>query len=140
MPNHSSGRQQSLRQAARRDRQADSEEEDDDIPQQKLPKFVPRLHFHVEIHMRSGCLGLESVAIVFCGSVSGRRRRSKNAAKIEHHVMVRTLHQKRTRVWFEFPEEIPLGYEIMMQMLLENVKIKILYRGILTLVYIYTNN
>ena len=40
-----------------------------------------------------------------------------------------TLHQKRTRVWFEFPEEIPLGYEIMMQMLLENAKIKIFYRG-----------
>ena len=51
-----------------------------------------------------------------------------------------TLHQKRTRVWFEFPEEIPLGYEIMMQMLLENAKIKIFYRGTLTLVYIYTKN
>ena len=51
-----------------------------------------------------------------------------------------TLHQKRTRVWFEFPEEIPLGYEIMMQMLLENAKIKIIYRGTLILVYIYTKN
>ena len=40
-----------------------------------------------------------------------------------------TLHQKRTRVWFEFPEEIPLGYEIIMQMLSENAKIKIFYRG-----------
>ena len=52
----------------------------------------------------------------------------------------RTLHQKRKQVWFEFPEEIPLGYEIMMQMLLENAKIKIFYRGTLTLVYIYTKN
>ena len=55
---------------------------------------------------------------------------------------VRTLHQKRTQVWFEFPEEIPLGYEIMMQMLLENAKIKIYptRKGALTLVYIYTKN
>jgi len=51
-----------------------------------------------------------------------------------------TLHQKRKRVGFEFPEEIPLGYEYMMQMLLENAKIKIFYRGTLTLVYIYTKN
>ena len=51
-----------------------------------------------------------------------------------------TLHQKQKRVWFEFPEEIPLGYEIMMQMLLENANIKIFYRGTLTLVYIYTKN
>ena len=49
-----------------------------------------------------------------------------------------TLLQKRKQVWFEFPAEIPMGHELMMQMLLKNAKIKIIWVGTLTLVYIYT--
>ena len=44
------------------------------------------------------------------------------------------------RVLFELPVEIPLGNELVVQMLLENAKVQIIYRGTLTLVYIYNKN
>ena len=46
--------------------------------------------------------------------------------------------QKRTQVWFELQAKIPVAHEVMMQMLQENAKIKKIYRGTLTSVYIYT--
>ena len=50
----------------------------------------------------------------------------------------RTPLQKRTQVWFELQAKIPVAHEVMMHMLQENAKIKKIYRGTLTSVYIYT--
>ena len=46
--------------------------------------------------------------------------------------------QKRTQVWFALQAKISVAHEVMVQMLPENTKIKKIYRGTLTSVYIYT--
>ena len=46
--------------------------------------------------------------------------------------LLNTLLWNRTQVWFEFPAEIPIVHEFLMNMLQENVKIKKIYWGVFT--------